>query len=688
MRAGGAPSTPDGSMACFNSDYPWVGSEPNGIKFGDDGFCSWREEGGWRTEWVTGPRQFEELFTQQGGNVYFVAPDGKRVVFASDTFLLSEDYISSAPSSATQHRSYMWEDGTISELSPPRPFVIPGVIEAFLPENNFVFRRPLAASEDLTHGVFESTNNLVPEDTNMAADVYEWTPEGIRLVSRDAGGIAVGGTRPVVNGQEEQVKYRYLISRDGKRIFFQHKGVRLDEDADPSEEPEAVFNAYMREGDEVTLVSPRRGGGTPADATFLGASADGEIAYVTSTQQLTPEPKHPGPAIYRYRLSKGELRLVATRPGGVQYLESSDDGFTLVYRALSSNQAFVLRDGESELLGTLSEADVNIPYRLGSKRFDQRGIRITADGDVIVFAANGEFAGDDAGGPVQVYRWEAGEGVQNISAAAGEPTEHASIGAYTGGTYEGWTTARTSLELLYNHRFRVLEGRVMSDDGSRVFFETPEALVDHDVNGEVDVYEWHDDQVRLVSSGTGDGSLYHDNSADGKTVFFTTSDRLLPGFDTNNARDLYVAQPGGGFDPPAPAPTCEGEACQPQRPLPPGPEGVDGGGNASPALKVKALAKGQLRALAKGRRTVLRVTVGETGRVTATLRGRIGKRTAVAAKGSKRVSTERPRRVGIPLKLNRAARRALARTGRLKLKLTVRHSVSGSVVNRGVVLRG
>jgi hypothetical protein len=48
-----------------------------------------------------------------------------------------------------------------------------------------------------------------------------------------------------------------------------------------------------------------------------------------------------------------------------------------------------------------------------------------------------------------------------------------------------------------------IEARAVSADGSRVMFDTPNALVPQDTNGVRDVYEWEGSAAHLISSGTG-----------------------------------------------------------------------------------------------------------------------------------------------------------------------------------------
>jgi hypothetical protein len=127
---------------------------------------------------------------------------------------------------------------------------------------------------------------------------------------------------------------------------------------------------------------------------------------------------------------------------------------------------------------------------------------------------------------------------------------------------------------------------VLSDDGSRLFFESFDPLVLRDVNSQKDVYEWEllgtgnctetapgftaavGGCINLISSGESpQSSEIVDASADGRDMFFKTASSLLP--QDPELIDIYDARVGGGFPLAEPAPPeCEGEACQqPASPL-------------------------------------------------------------------------------------------------------------------------
>lgn len=113
--------------------------------------------------------------------------------------------------------------------------------------------------------------------------------------------------------------------------------------------------------------------------------------------------------------------------------------------------------------------------------------------------------------------------------------------------------------------------RAVSDDGSRVVFESVEPLSSVASNGVSDVYEWHESMegggsVSLVSSGSSpvaeeDAVM----SPSGDDIFFVSAQGLLPQ-DTDGQPDVYDARLtglNGGF-PSAPAEEeqCAGDACQ------------------------------------------------------------------------------------------------------------------------------
>jgi hypothetical protein len=147
-------------------------------------------------------------------------------------------------------------------------------------------------------------------------------------------------------------------------------------------------------------------------------------------------------------------------------------------------------------------------------------------------------------------------------------------------------------------------GPFMSDDG-RVFFTTPDKLVPQDVDtaGVPDVYEYVEGRPQLISSGTSsDGKVpggatvftgevlgLESVSSDGRDVFFSTTDSLVPQDTNGHFAKIYDARTDGGFEVPnEPAPCvaadeCHGAGAATPAPLQIGTGSNTTGGNLKPA---------------------------------------------------------------------------------------------------------
>ena len=79
----------------------------------------------------------------------------------------------------------------------------------------------------------------------------------------------------------------------------------------------------------------------------------------------------------------------------------------------------------------------------------------------------------------------------------------------------------------------------ISRDGGHVFFETDEALVAGDTDGATDIYDRSGGTTALVTSGTSPGIAIFDGSSDsGDRVYFDTTESLAPA-DTDGQYDVY-----------------------------------------------------------------------------------------------------------------------------------------------------
>jgi hypothetical protein len=110
---------------------------------------------------------------------------------------------------------------------------------------------------------------------------------------------------------------------------------------------------------------------------------------------------------------------------------------------------------------------------------------------------------------------------------------------------------------------RIVLRQAASADGSRIVFSTAESLSEQASNGVSDVYEWHEGNVSLISTGSSvEADEWPVITPSGRDVFFVTAQGLVSQ-DTDGAPDVYDARIGGGFPvPPPPVEQCHGDACQ------------------------------------------------------------------------------------------------------------------------------
>ena len=198
---------------------------------------------------------------------------------------------------------------------------------------------------------------------------------------------------------------------------------------------------------------------------------------------------------------------------------------------------------------------------------------------------------------------------------------------------------------------QAIASRNLSADGSRFFFETPEALSPADTNGNAgcpflsehfsctDVYEWESPEtsqcqesspsyspinegcIYLISTGKSPfPSYFGDASEDGSNVFFFTRQALV-GQDKDELQDVYDARVNGGLPaqnevkpPPCESPeACRGPAEAPPAESQPATPNFVGPGNPLPKHK-KQKAKKKKKKHAKGKQNKQRRANAEQGR--------------------------------------------------------------------------
>ncbi len=299
-----------------------------------------------------------------------------------------------------------------------------------------------------------------------------------------------------------------------------------------------------------------------------------------------------------------------------------------------ASHAFVARLSPLDVGG--KEPGSNLaPYDIAEQEPYLRATRVSPDGGTIAFDSRAPLTGYDntdtsSGRPaVEVYIYSAADGrvrCASCNPSGGRPRTKLLKIPYTFPWSLGepfWPTHVPAAAWLPTWEQSPYASRPLAADGARLFFNSYDALLPRDTNGQMDVYEWeapgeggcHEGGadyfarnggcLYLISSGESpDESEFWEASEDGRDVFFTTESSLVapdPG-----SVDLYDARVGGGFAYPGAAASCEGEACQSPAPAPESPTpasaALRGAGNVvEPPAKRRRCPAGRRRVRREGR---------------------------------------------------------------------------------------
>jgi hypothetical protein len=484
------------------------------------------------------------------------------------------------------------------------------------------------SSANGSHLLFESEALLTPEAKSGGEghfDLYDSVGGQLHLVNVLPDGEpddnARFGSPTARSSSLESANYDNVISAEGSRVFWSEVSQRGrfhdDIDALFVRENDSEPQSPLGPGGECTVADdactvridvPEVGAeGGPGAGEFWTASGDGSKVFFTDCSRLTKgstaiptsncgeseeEQYTPrGKDLYEYDAETGRLTdlTVDRHPGdslgadvqGVIGINETGEAGAYVYlvadgvlagknaegEAPASGQPnlYLYRNGAMSFIATLSETDnrfENFSDREVGDWRPEAGVRTaepTPDGHSLVFMSSQSLAGHETGGYAEVFVYDADTG--RISCAScnpdGTPSNY--------GAHVPISTYNT-----FMHRW-------ISEDGSRVFFETDEALVPQDTNGAQDVYEWEREGagsctqaggcVYLLSGTAGAENAYLiDASADGDDVFFATRTTLVPRAQAG-IMGLYDARVGGGF--PESSVACTGSGCQGVPPAPP-----------------------------------------------------------------------------------------------------------------------
>ncbi len=296
------------------------------------------------------------------------------------------------------------------------------------------------------------------------------------------------------------------ISPDGSEVFFTYEG-----------------DLYARvRGVETVQIDASQAGGGGGSSSFSAVAADGSQVLFTddASADLTTDTKPgSGTNLYRYDLDTGQLSdLTPESPADVEGVSGISEDGSYVY-FVAGGILYLKHDGTTTIV-THSPGEA-----LGAEA------QVSSNGVFLTFTVAN-----------RLYLYDA---TTNSLACAscnpdGEPPK---------------TGVTIKLDEAGAPHY-------LSDNG-RVFFDTQEALLPRDTNGQNDVYEYESGQLNLISTGTSASeSVLLDASENGSDVFFLTIQKLLPQDTNEQALSIYDARVGGGFSESSSQPCTTPEACR------------------------------------------------------------------------------------------------------------------------------
>ncbi|HEY3829225.1 MAG TPA: hypothetical protein VGL57_08520 [Solirubrobacteraceae bacterium] len=350
-------------------------------------------------------------------------------------------------------------------------------------------------------------------------------------------------------------------SEDGSKVFFTTAAPLVSADTDSGND------VYMAE-----IGCPAGEPGCPAanrrvtGLVQVSHAPDGEAGGVVGVVRVAPDGAHVYFVATGDLLSSGAQATLAGEGRAVP--EVGADNF-YVYDTLSGQMSFIgdlcagyelsggVEDSHCQSKGK-EESDVLLWSGGDSVQAQTAG----AEGQFLVFSTYAQLSAGDIDTAKDVYRYDAETGsLERVS--LGEEG-YSSNG---NGPFDATITVGSDLGSV-QEKYE-LGKRAISEDGTRIIFETVQPLSPAAINGLANIYEWHESpgsnegSVSLLSGGVSEQPVTDAViSPSGRDVFFVTTAGLVPQ-DTDGLDDIYDARLSGGFGQvPTTREACSSDACQ------------------------------------------------------------------------------------------------------------------------------
>ncbi len=452
--------------------------------------------------------------------------------------------------------------------------------------------------------MYDATVNGVSPNGNV---VFYTAAQGDQLymrtgiVSGNPHTVRLSASQRTVGETEEDLPAIFLAaSEDGKRaLLMSQQKLTNDATTGPFDEGRDLYSYDAETGDLTDLVPDTEDENGARVQGVLGASSDARSIYFVALGDLAEGGVTGQNNLYHYFESAGQPHIVFVKR---------------------------LAEGGFGGLGFNDSSDWSpLAIETGSNTGAPRTARVSANGSSVVFTSVLPEEGFDNRKPGCLSSGENSEPCHEVFFYSAQTNRVHCISCNTTGTrVEGSAGLQTEFINAFTGGGGTLPARLshnVSADGTKVFFETPDALKGRDVNGKKgcsfaaggygsscqDVYQWeiagtpdcptaeaNGGCLSIVSSGQETGSsFFGEADPSAKNVFIFTASQLVPA-DRDQLYDVYDASEEGGLAsqyaaPPNPCtsqPACGGPTVAPTPTATPGTSTFIGPGNPTPKAKL------------------------------------------------------------------------------------------------------
>ncbi len=392
-----------------------------------------------------------------------------------------------------------------------------------------------ATSADLSHVIFTEIAPLAEGARYGVENLYEWDEGAVRLVSVLPDGTVVPGSLPALRETEG------VVSSDGSHVLFTYG--------------DALYDRIG--GQRTVLIDEKQGGsGLSGGGSFAAATSDGSKVFFLDESKLTADStaETGEPDLYECVLSEGaskcELSDLTVAAAGehadvlrVTPLGVHDSSYVyFVAKGVLASNTREFTDGEGKAVVEGAQAGKQNLYLWNGEKttFIATGLvarvslsyeQTSPEGKWLEFESEESLTGYDNVEPDhelarELFLYNAATG--QLACVSCNPTGEPPVEENR--TSEPWVPGggvQPPVETREEGAGAYKRRHLLTDAG-QAFFETADALVPADTNGELDVYEYEGGHVYLISSGT---SSFQSNlegaSESGDDVFFRSDQALV-----------------------------------------------------------------------------------------------------------------------------------------------------------------